>query len=237
MVADDLADETSRATSAEASLTTRLSNEESRATAAEDALDLRIVDIEDFYLDKRVGGTVTGSLALSDGAGGYVFSVSDSSVFQVNTGFRVQNAEATFTGAIFSDLGDTGNVVNIAPFVAKLETSGSNDTAEVKSALYTDLTSFTGIVMINFMVVAMDMDGSGNGMGGEYRMTAFCDAGVLTVGSVVELEQGMVGANLDVNILSDGTVRVQNGTGEGRGFKWHVQRVKMLAVAANGDVK
>jgi hypothetical protein len=91
---------------------------------------------------------------------------------------------------------------------------------------------------MNFMVVAMDTDGGGRGMAGEYRMTAFCNAGVLTVGSVVEIEQAMVsGADLDVNILSDGTVRVQNSAADNYGYNWHVQRVKMVAVAANGDVK
>jgi len=41
-----------------------LAAEVSRATAAEGALDVRVSDIEDNYLDKRVGGTITGDVTV-----------------------------------------------------------------------------------------------------------------------------------------------------------------------------
>ena len=48
----------------------------------------------------------------------------------------------------------------------------------------------------------------------------------------------MIGpVDLDVQMLSDGTVRVVNGPAQAGTYKWHVQRVKIVAVKANGDVK
>jgi cytoskeletal protein CcmA (bactofilin family) len=53
-----------RATGAEASISADLAAEVSRATTAEGALDTRVSDIESNYLDKRVGGTISGDVTV-----------------------------------------------------------------------------------------------------------------------------------------------------------------------------
>jgi len=128
------------------------------------------------------------------------------------------------------------NQLEIVPVVAVLATSGIDDTTDV-SSMFDDLASFTGMVMANFQVVAASTT-TGGGMTGEYRVSAYCNGGQLSNLSVVELAQEMVGgAYLDVDFLTDGTVRVVNGPNETESYMWHVQRVKMVAVDANGAVK
>jgi hypothetical protein len=124
--------------------------------------------------------------------------------------------------------------VNVTPVVTVVETSGAGDQEDI-ATMFGDLAGFTGMVMANFQVVA---DGGGKGMAGEYRVSAQCNGGQLLVLSVVELAQDLLGgAMLDVNFLTDGKVRVMNDGQESGTYKWHVQRVKMVAVNTSGAVK
>lgn len=131
-----------------------------------------------------------------------------------------------------------GNVVmggvNVKPVVTVVETSGAGDYEDI-ATMFDDLAGFSGMVMANFQVVA---DGGFKGMAGEYRVSAQCNGGQLLVLSVVELAQDLLGgAMLDVNFLTDGKVRVMNDGQESGTYKWHVQRVKMVAVNTSGAVK
>ena len=124
--------------------------------------------------------------------------------------------------------------VNVKPVVTVVQTSGAADDTDVDT-MFAVLAGFTGMVMANFQVVA---DGGGKGMAGEYRVSAQCNGGLMTVLSVVELAQDLLGgADLDVNFLTDGKVRVANGANEAGTYKWHVQRVKMVAVNTQGVAK
>lgn len=292
---DALTDEVSRAEGVEASL-------EARISAEEVATDSRLDEIENNYLDKRVGGVIssTASLALADGNNGYAIAV-DAAALTINVPATVNNnltvAAGTFTvndgqNAVFTvdqvitadvmvsasmglEVDTTGggvlrvadtstgdnwfevssalagvNVpmsvanslvigpeqIELAPVVAKLTTIGTGSTATT-GVMFSDLANFTGMVMANFQVVAVDDAGVGNGIAGEYRVSGFCDAGALTVSSLVVLEEVNIGAAaLDVQILSTGTIQVSNGPNDSGTFRWHVQRVKMVAVDASGNV-
>jgi hypothetical protein len=164
---------------------------------------------------------------LSAGPANFGGNVSVSGDMQMQAGMQVTGS-AEFGGDVVM------GGVNVKPVVTVVETSGAGDYEDI-STMFGDLASFTGMVMANFQVVA---DGGGKGMAGEYRVSAQCNGGQLLVLSVVELAQDLLGgAMLDVNFLTDGKVRVMNDGQEGGTFKWHVQRVKMVAVNTSGAVK
>ena len=233
--------------------------EESRAMAAEAALDVRLDDIEGNYLDKRanapaqsvdsvvnfnndvsLNGYTTLPGATFDPYGNITLApvsqlVVVDSALNV-TGETTLGGNMTVNGStIMSGSVKVGaNQLEIVPVVTVVETSGAGDYEDI-STMFGDLASFTGMVMANFQVVA---DGGGKGMAGEDRVSAQCNGGQLLVLSVVELAQDLLGgAMLDVNFLTDGKVRVMNDGQEGGTFKWHVQRVKMVAVNTSGAVK
>lgn len=167
------------------------------------------------------GGTLTAGPANFDG------NVDVSGEMQMQSGMQVTGS-AQFGGDVVM------GGVNVKPVVTVVETSGAGDYEDI-STMFGDLASFTGMVMANFQVVA---DGGGKGMAGEYRISAQCNGGQLLILSVVELAQDLLGgAYLDVDFLTDGKVRVINGANESGTFKWHVQRVKMVAVNTSGAVK
>ncbi|NBP58183.1 hypothetical protein EBU71_16940 [bacterium] len=97
--------------------------------------------------------------------------------------------------------------------------------------MYSDFSTFSGMIMANVKVIAAAADGSGNGMAGEYRINMICASGSMTVSSVVEVAQEMIGlADLDVDVLSDGKIRLQQAAVENVGYKWHVQRQSVIAI-------
>jgi hypothetical protein len=164
---------------------------------------------------------------LSAGPANFGGNVSVSGDMEMQAGMQVTGS-AEFGGDVVM------GGVNVTPVVTVVATSGAGDQEDI-ATMFGDLAGFTGMVMANFQVVA---DGGGKGMAGEYRVSAQCNGGQLLVLSVVELAQDLLGgAMLDVNFLTDGKVRVMNDGQEGGTFKWHVQRVKMVAVNTSGAVK
>jgi hypothetical protein len=167
------------------------------------------------------GGTLYAGPAMFGGA------VSVSGIVEMQAGMQVTGS-ANFGGDVVM------GGVNVKPVVTVVETSGAGDYEDI-ATMFDDLAGFSGMVMANFQVVA---DGGFKGMAGEYRVSAQCNGGQLLVLSVVELAQDLLGgAMLDVNFLTDGKVRVMNDGQESGTYKWHVQRVKMVAVNTSGAVK
>jgi hypothetical protein len=178
------------------------------------------------------GLTINGPMSAGDASLGNISggTVTASGLVEMQDGMQVTGS-ANFGGDVVM------GGVNVTPVVTVVETSGQDDQEDI-ATMFGDLAGFTGMVMANFQVVAMDDQDVGMGMTGEYRVSAFCNGGQLTVYSVVELAQDLLnGAMLDVNFLTDGKVRVMNDAQETGTYKWHVQRVKMVAVNAAGVAK
>ncbi|NBR26124.1 MAG: hypothetical protein EBU08_20545, partial [Micrococcales bacterium] len=175
------------------------------------------------------GLTINGPMSAGDASLGNISggTVTASGLVEMQTGMQVTGS-ANFGGDVVM------GGVNVKPVVTVVETSGAGDYEDI-ATMFDDLAGFSGMVMANFQVVA---DGGFKGMAGEYRVSAQCNGGQLLVLSVVELAQDLLGgAMLDVNFLTDGKVRVMNDGQESGTYKWHVQRVKMVAVNTSGAVK